>query len=362
MPPQFNPSSLRKGDDRMRLKDAAPFEAAAAEIKELIDREGGVDAYRYTQVINEKVNIARLVERHFPGALSSAHILEQIAPVIEKRGYTAGNTLFAQSVCPDEINHEEGDITDLLTKHLGEVFHLGGLGGKNYGSLCPTCLQAKPFLTCVVLRHDVILLLLGIPFAGKTGFGAYAHHVPNDGHCFVMMAPHVGLDNSCNLGKYSRDGQTCSGAACGAAVGAFNHCCSGKAIPSLHDSPDDYQMVYLMHRINQRKERILKNADNNSKQAALASETHDIAKELLDTIVNVDFGGPNSTLVVLTGVQINMPRPFDDFFQPLNFYILDKEGTKIDLFHETFGPPETVESTLRRKISRGLPQQISPYR
>lgn len=114
----------------MRLKDAAPFEAAAAEIKELIDREGGVDAYRYTQVINEKVNIARLVERHFPGALSSAHILEQIAPVIEKRGYTAGNTLFAQSVCPDEINHEEGDITDLLTKHLGEVFHLGGLGGK----------------------------------------------------------------------------------------------------------------------------------------------------------------------------------------------------------------------------------------
>lgn len=177
-----------------------------------------------------------------------------------------------------------------------------------------------------------------------------------------MMAPHVGLDNSCNLGKYSRDGQTCSGAACGAAVGAFNHCCSGQAIPSLCDSPDDYQMVYLMNHINQRKDKILKSADNNSKQAALAAETHDIAKDLLDTIVNVDFGGPNSTLVILTGVQINMPRPFDDFFQPLNFYILDKEGKKIDLFHETFGPPETVESTLRRKMSRGLPQQISPYR
>ena len=34
-------------------------------------------------------------------------------------------------VCPDEINHEKGDITDLFIENIGggKVFHLGGLAG-----------------------------------------------------------------------------------------------------------------------------------------------------------------------------------------------------------------------------------------
>jgi hypothetical protein len=48
---------------------------------------------------------------------------------LKRIGCTSDNTLFAQSVCPDEINHEEGDITRLFHAHLGEVFHMGGLAG-----------------------------------------------------------------------------------------------------------------------------------------------------------------------------------------------------------------------------------------
>jgi hypothetical protein len=35
------------------------------------------------------------------------------------------------TVCPDEINHEHGDITDLFIESIGggKVFHLGGLAG-----------------------------------------------------------------------------------------------------------------------------------------------------------------------------------------------------------------------------------------
>lgn len=115
----------------MFLSDVAAFEAAATRISELIGEEGCVDSHRCIQSIQEKAAIAKLVEKNFPNALSSAEVLEKVAAVIEKRGYTDNNTLFAQSVCPDEINHEEGDITDLFTKYLGEVFHLGGLAGKN---------------------------------------------------------------------------------------------------------------------------------------------------------------------------------------------------------------------------------------
>ena len=36
-----------------------------------------------------------------------------------------------KTVCPDEINHEHGDITDLFIENIGggKVFHLGGLAG-----------------------------------------------------------------------------------------------------------------------------------------------------------------------------------------------------------------------------------------
>lgn len=71
--------------------------------------------------------------------------------------------------------------------------------------------------------------LAGIPFTGKTGFTAYSHHIPDstyalavfdtgdsslptvsiaptDGNLFVLFAPHIGLCDSCHLGKYSRKG------------------------------------------------------------------------------------------------------------------------------------------------------------
>ena len=33
----------------------------------------------------------------------------------------------------------------------------------------------------------------GLPFVGKTGFNAYAQHVPKEGNLFILFAPHVGL-------------------------------------------------------------------------------------------------------------------------------------------------------------------------
>ena len=255
-----------------------------------------------TELVN---NMKAVVEENFPGSLSSADTLKKVSKVLEGRGHTDDNTLFAQSVCPDEINHEPGDITNLFTEYCGEVFHLGGLGG--------------------------------IPFTGKTGFAAYSHHVPENGHCLILMAPHIGLDSALDLGKYDREGQSTSGAACGAAIGALCHCQANKPMPDLMGEEDDYQMSYIIHKVNQAKDAILKGENANSQQALLAAHMHEVAKTMLDKIVTLDFGGPNSTLTILTGVQINMPEPMEDYFQPLSFYAMDKLQGKIDLFEQTFG-------------------------
>ena len=58
--------------------------------------------------------------------MEGAHCLETVMDVLKHYNITPENTLFAQSVCPDEINHESGDITNLFSTHLGEVFHMGG--------------------------------------------------------------------------------------------------------------------------------------------------------------------------------------------------------------------------------------------
>lgn len=48
--------------------------------------------------------------------------------------------------------------------------------------------------------------LAGVPFAGKTGFNAFASHVPDDGNLLVLYAPHVGMDKMGNLGSVERKG------------------------------------------------------------------------------------------------------------------------------------------------------------
>ena len=77
--------------------------------------------------------------------MDSQSVLDGTDKVLKHLGCDGENTLFAQSLCPDEINHAKGDLADIFHDYMGEVFHLGGLAG--------------------------------VPFTGKTGFAAYSHHV-----------------------------------------------------------------------------------------------------------------------------------------------------------------------------------------
>ena len=243
-----------------------------------------------------------VVQEHFPGAKESKYILEYVANVLDQIGCTDDNTLYAQSICPDEINHEAGDITDLFATYLGEVFHLGGLAG--------------------------------IPFTGKTGFGAYSAHVPDDGNMFILFAPHIGLSSSNQFGKYSRDFQSEDGAACGACVGGFNHCVNGGAIPdakSMFADPFDHQMQYIIHEIDKVKHLVLaqKELSESAMQAELVRQMFYICLHFLEQIVNTKKG----RLILLGGIQINMPRPMNDYFQPMFFQIWEEGKPVVDKLH-----------------------------
>jgi len=285
------------------------FKGACEAAVEVMEKSGKLDLTELTSLIRCYNLSVETVRKFFPGATNSKDILTQLDATLKRLDVTGENTLYAQSVCPDEINHEEGDITDILASYMGEVFHLGGLAG--------------------------------LPFTGRTGFAAFSHHVPDGGNLFILMAPHIGISDSHQLGMYSRVGQERDGTACGAAVGALKAACSLDSpltLESLGGCFEDYQMNFIISEVQKRKDEICKEPEGNPRQAALIHAVYDVSKKFLDNIVSTEFGDRQGKLFLLCGVQINMPKPMEDFFQPLAFEMLQHGKERVDLFEETFGP------------------------
>ena len=65
--------------------------------------------------------------------------------------------------------------------------------------------------------------LSGFPFAGNTGFGAMAAHIPDDGFCLLIHGPHVGICKNGTIGKVERRGIALIDNCCGSAIAASNY-------------------------------------------------------------------------------------------------------------------------------------------
>ena len=95
------------------------------------------------------MNCKAAITENFAGAIQGDQLTKRVNAILEERGFTPENTLFANSTCPDEINR----FVTSFEQYWGENFPLGGLAG--------------------------------LPFTGVTGFGAYSHHVPDGGNLFI---------------------------------------------------------------------------------------------------------------------------------------------------------------------------------
>jgi len=260
-----------------------------------------------------------LIEKHFPGAQTNAHVLQVCKHVLELIGISAENTLYAQSVCPDHINSSEEDLQVMFSSYLGDVFmHLGGLAG--------------------------------LPFTGSTGFSSFTNHTPENGHLFFLFSPHIGINTHLELGYHE------NGAACEAAVAALKTCGSNNFCPiseeSLGKSPCDFQMNFLIKEIYERKEKILNKPTQNEQQAELVMQIYNIGEMFLEKIVSTKFGpGKNGKLILLGGIQINLPSPMHNFFLPLLFECRE-EGNVTDFMHNAFGQKNEVATW-------GIPHEIT---
>jgi len=239
------------------------------------------------------------VENYFPGARTGIDVMRKAHRALRKYGVYRSNTLYGQSVDPDEINGDRGHLTALMTKYYGRTFALGGIGG--------------------------------LPYVGKTGFGAFSHHVPDNGNVLIVFGPHIGFSIDGEAGKFLRRGQASLSTACEAVIAAYNQCMEGGYY--VHHDRQDLQMSRL-RRLLKSECREVSKAEN--PMVALVYKAYKAVEEEMLAIINTDFGP--GKLVLLGGIQINMPHPMRGRFLPLHFTVRSKKHpAPIDLLEWVFG-------------------------
>lgn len=235
-----------------------------------------------------------MITKHFPTAQSAIELNQRITFTLIKEGSRRKNTLFAASVCPDEINHYPNSLNNRLSRGAGKCFYMGGLAG--------------------------------IPFIGKVGYNAFTSHMPVQGNLVILFSPHIGVTPDGEFGKFAREGQDTEDNACGAAIAAFrwlqtndwepqNDKEAKVQVPNDTDT-FDYQFVYIRESL---KPYFAEIEQSEEPMVALAYALYKISEKYVSGMVEAI---PDVKVSIIGGIQINVHRPCGDLFMPLMFKVL----------------------------------------
>jgi hypothetical protein len=238
-------------------------------------------------------NFDEIVRSNFPGALSNKDLVSTVVDTLALKGYSGSNTLLATSFCGDELARQ---LEDDFNGIYGKNFNLGGLSG--------------------------------FPFAGNTGFGAMASHIPDDGYCLIVYGPHVGLAADGTVGKVERSGIDLIDNCCASAILASNYVKSitdgNLVLTTQIQKSQDFQQG-IVQELMLPYGRRLSNAENRMVELPFAIfESQDmIMSEIIKKGSNAIK--KNVGVALLGGVQINTGPDTLDYFLPLRFdFMVDK--------------------------------------
>ena len=256
-------------------------------IKRILDEES------YVKVDPE---FDAVVQSKFPGAIDNNSLEETVVGVLASRGFTSGNTLLATSLCCDELARR---LEDDFVKVYGNNFNLGGLSG--------------------------------FPFAGNTGFGAMAAHIPDDGYCLAIYGPHVGISEDGVVGKVERDGIALVDTCCGSAVAALGYLKGitegGATVTTNIQSFTDFQQGAVRELILPHGKRLM---DAEDQMVELPYALYDSQDLLMRSIVNAGAAGTKGGIALLGGIQINTGPSTPDYFHPLRFDLMNNKGEIVE--------------------------------
>jgi len=226
----------------------------------------------------------QVVKQFFPHAMdakdTSIHFLGKLQ---NDYRIDISKVLMATSVCSDDINVPSTTFFNVL---FGP-FTMGGLGG--------------------------------LPFAGRTGMRAFAHHIPDNGTAFIFYGPHIGVTLDGNIGKMYRPRQDKPGNSCGALMLALQrYQQDGNYQPVIND--DDYQQMMLEQSLLARKEEFLQ--DPNPARRITEITFENIDRKIHDYVKTCKNEFHIDRIALLGGIIINTDYGLDDYFDARNFEVL----------------------------------------
>lgn len=237
-----------------------------------------------------------MLKESFPKALSNQELAEKVVGVLDKKGYTGENTLLATSLCCDELARR---LEDDFVKLYGNNFNLGGLSG--------------------------------FPFAGNTGFGAMAAHIPDDGYSLIIYGPHVGISADGTIGKVEREGIELLDNCCGSAIAASGYLQGitdgGAAISTKIQEFTDFQQGAVQELILPHGKRL---TDAKNRMLELPYALYDSQDMLVQDIVKAGAAGTKAGVALLGGIQINTGPSTMDYFHPLRFDYMNNKGEVVE--------------------------------
>mmetsp|Transcript_40509 Transcript_40509/g.69102 ORF Transcript_40509/g.69102 Transcript_40509/m.69102 type:complete len:349 (+) Transcript_40509:96-1142(+) len=238
-----------------------------------------------------------LVQSKFPGAISNTALVTKVTAALSSRNFAPPTkTLLATSLCADELSRT---LEAAFLPAYGPNFHLGGLSG--------------------------------FPFAGNTGFGAMAAHIPDDGACLLIHGPHVGITKDGIVGKVERPGVANVDTCCGSAVAASNY------LKGIHDgtatvtsslrSFTDFQQGAVQELLLPFGNRLEKLDGEEKRMTQLPYALYDAQEVMMNDIIEAGKGGiKKGGLAILGGIQINTGPETEDYFKVLRLDCYDENG------------------------------------
>jgi len=207
-----------------------------------------------------------VIRTRYPNALSTSETVDRFLDLMEARlGIPPCKIMFGDSICSDDSSTIE--YPRRAFEMLGPL-KMGGLDG--------------------------------FPFAGLTGMGVFAHHVPEDGGVFLFHGPHIGVSKAGDTGLILRPGQRRHSACCGAIHAAVEKL-RRKAIVPGELTELDYQENVLEQLLMTQRERVL------SGRCAMAEST-EVIYEAVEQRIDVLAARTDYRcryLVIMGGVLIN---------------------------------------------------------
>ncbi len=234
-----------------------------------------------------------IIRNWYPNAITTIDCVNRVIDYFEEElSIEPCSVMLADSICSDDVNSIQYPAR--ASEFLGP-FKLGGLDG--------------------------------FPFAGLTGMGAFASHIPDNGAVFIYYGPHIGVTRSGGIGEIHRIGQSKNSGCCGAARAAVNRLAEDKIVPGRMEDMD-YQMHTIEQIVLAQQERIL------SAETPIYEATETIY-EAIDKRINelVARTQYNCKYILLIGaILINSDADMGSFTSTRRFELIDlATGARKDL-------------------------------